>query len=293
MLSKRHRHRVVSYPPKIKLEQCRSTKLGVSQKWGVSLQTFTKIHQIKSEVQIEETIQFKLDQIGFITVPSLWADELALLWGINPCSVLPHGMCLRRLSITRTTLVETLRLLEVVELVDWLVRWVWLGSQQGKLLVRLKKKTGQVVHFCTMKCHKWSLCCFTILLIFWVLSKFDIHEYPWGWRFTVTLCPPKQAYVAGLYLLLPEHYNHFSVLKILIPWQTTWKSELPLLTNMSQAEKKKHNMSQGDEIFQLGVVIQECQFFFWKLCVCVNCVKTPGAKNYCPHWGGTLRSFGQ
>lgn len=81
---------------------------------------------------------------------------------------------------------------------------------------------------------------------------------------------PKQAYVAGLYLsfdgLLPEHYNHFSVLKILIPWQKMWKSELLLLANMYQAGKKKHNMSQGDELFQLGVVIQECQFF---LCACM------------------------
>lgn len=45
-----------------------------------------------------------------------------------------------------------------------------------------------------------------------------------------------------------------------------WKSELLLLANMYQAGKKKHNMSQGDELFQLGVVIQECQFF---LCACM------------------------
>ena len=37
---------------------------------GVILQTFTKIHQ--SEVQIEETIHFKLDQIGFIAAVPIW-----------------------------------------------------------------------------------------------------------------------------------------------------------------------------------------------------------------------------
>ena len=47
---------------------------------------------------------------------------------------------------------------------------------------------------------------------------------------------------------------------------------------MSQAgEKKTHNMSQGDEIFQLGVVIQECPFFF-ENCAYVSTVRKLGQK---------------
>lgn len=87
-------------------------------------------------------------------------------WGINPCGVLPHGMCIRRLSITRTTLVETLCLLEVVNC--WFGSWTRLPK--GKQLVDLKKLAG--VNFV-----QWKV---TMELVFdhtddWVLS-FDIHE---------------------------------------------------------------------------------------------------------------------
>ena len=262
----RHRHRVVILQ-KLSSNSADPPNWVCLKKWGWVYKHLRK--SINQRFFFEE--QFNSNGIKLVSSQqSLWADELALPWGINPCSVLPHGMCIRRLSITRTTLVETLCLLEVVELLTgWFGRFL-LGSQQGKLLVDFKKN-GQVVHFCTMKCHNgacvspsyWFFECYHLISM-----RVKVYSHPLF---------PQQAHVAGLYLgfdgLLPEHYNHFSVLKILIPWQKIWKSELLLFPNMSQAGKKKHNMSQGDEIFQLGVVIQECQCFFCVRCVCVNCEK--------------------
>lgn len=97
--------------------------------------------------------------------------------------------------------------------------------------------------------------------------------YPWGWRFTNTLCPPNKHMLLGYTPVLMDCYQSTIIISVswrfLIPWQKDVEVGIaPLSKHVPSREKKTHNMSQGDEIFQLGVVIQECQFFLKTVCMC-------------------------
>ena len=237
-----------------------STKLGVSQKMGVSLQTFTKIHQIRGSFLRNTSTQ--IGSNWFHRSSPYMADELALPWGINPCSVLPHGMCLRRLSITRTTLVETLRLLEVVELVDWLIRWVWLGSQQGKLLVDCLKETGGWFIFvqwnvtngaCVVSPSDWFFECYHLISM-----RVKVYSHPLSPQ-TSTCCwaIPQFWWTATRALLWFQYLEDFNPMTEDVEVRIA-----PLGKHVPSRKKKTQHVPRRRNLPTR----------------CVNCVKTPRAK---------------
>ena len=228
-------------------------------------------------------------QIGFITAVPMGWRTCPTKWGINPCSVLPHGMCLRRLSITRTTLVETLRLLEVVELLVRWVRWVW-APNKGSCWLIVKKRAGGSC--CTMTCHNgacvspsyWFFECYHLI-------SMNIHE---GEGLQSPSVPPTSICcwaIPQFWWTATRALLWFQCLEDFNPMTEDVEVRIaPLGKHVPSREKNTQHVPRKRNLptrcSYSGVPV------FFCVCMCQLWENSRGQKFF-PHWGCTLRSFGQ